>query len=327
MGRLFYSWSARRNLKKLLQTWQPDIVHLHNIYHQISPSIISLLKKRKIPIVMTVHDYYLINPNYNLFHNGQIFDPTKKELYYQVLKNKAIKNSFLASAIDVLAHYFQQRLYRKIDCFICPSQYLATRLQEFYPKNRIVVIPNFTLKPAQLFSPSNYYLYVGRLSVEKGLRTFLTVAQRLPQHNFLVVGDGWEKEILQKEFPIINVQWLGKQDADKIPALIGQAKALIIPSQWPENCPLVILESFASGTPVLATKMGGNSELVKDQESGLLWTAGDADDLYHKIDLLNNDEQLLKKLRQGASNSFTHYTFAIYYQKLLSVYEDLLSNN
>ncbi|PIZ98702.1 MAG: hypothetical protein COX77_03725 [Candidatus Komeilibacteria bacterium CG_4_10_14_0_2_um_filter_37_10] len=321
--RLFYSWQARCRLAKLLRQWQPDIAHLHNIYHQLSPSIISLLKKRGIPTVMTVHDYYLINPNYNLFHQNQIFDP-QRNLYWQVLKNKAIKDSYLASLVDIVAHFWHRHYYRKIDCFVCPSKYLARRLQLVYPQNKIIILPNFTFSSAQNYIPTNYFVYVGRISKEKGVATLLQVAAQLPRSRFVIVGEGPARVSLQKQYALTNVEWLGQQSSDKISKIIGQARALLIPSEWPENCPLVILESFATGTPVIASNIGGIPELVIDQFNGLLFKSGDQMALQQNIEKISSQVQLREQLRQGASNSFSQYTFAIYYQKLMSIYESLL---
>ncbi len=161
VGRMFYSFEAKRKINKLLDDFQPDIVHIHNIYHQLSPFILFEIKKRNIPIVMTVHDYKLINPNYNLYLNGKIYNRCQKEKYWQCFIDKCVKNSYLVSLIATLEAYWHNswlKTYQKnIDLFIVPSNFVKNILTNYkiINKKKIIILPHFTTVSANTSMPQD----------------------------------------------------------------------------------------------------------------------------------------------------------------------------
>lgn len=147
--RIWYNFQAAKNLEALLKKFKPDVAHLHNIYHQLSPSIINVLKKHHIPMVMTLHDYKLICPNYNLLVSGKIWEKSRPNKYYLCVKDKCVQDSYAKSLVCTIEAYFHRlmRIYSKVNLFISPSKFLISKFQEFDFKKEIVYLPNPFLLP------------------------------------------------------------------------------------------------------------------------------------------------------------------------------------
>jgi|FLOH01.1.fsa_nt_gi glycosyltransferase involved in cell wall biosynthesis len=316
--RMFYNKQAQRNLQRMIDQQKPDIAHLHNIYHHLSPSIINTLKNNNIPIVMTVHDYYLYSPVYSLFLNGKVFDPEKNK-YWQIIKHKAIKGSLLASILASMVHVLHYSLYKKIDCFICPSQFMADYIRKVYPKAKIKVINNFTEMKHESVAKDDYYLYVGRIIEEKGVGLILQAAKELPHYNFHIAGTGPDEKKYKKEYDLPNIIWLGYLKNGELKKEIAKAQASIVPSVWYENCSLGVLESLALNTPVIASDMGGNPELVINDYNGLIFKNNDIDSLITAIKKINSAQ-----FNGNAIASSDKYSWEKFYQKLMNVYENVL---
>src|SRR3989338_2201831 len=172
LKRIFYSQEARQKISQLLDYFEPDIVHLHDIYHHISPSILLEIEKRKIPIVQTLGNYHLVSPNYNLFHDGKICEVIKKKRYYNAILHRCVKKSYLSSSIEVLEKYFHGKYINEeklISKFISPSRFLKDKLIEYgVAKDKIVTIPHFVKDNYYEFKGLRpYILYFGRLEEEK----------------------------------------------------------------------------------------------------------------------------------------------------------------
>ena len=379
MLKLIWNKEAQKKLEILIQKEKPDIAHIHNIHHEISLSILPVLKKYKIPIVQTLHDYQIICPNYKLYSHGKICEKCKKHKYYQCFLNKCMKEGevaplrLLASLFGALENYFYWLfgIYKNIDLFITPSKFLKNKFIEFgIPEKKIVYLPNFVkaqkchpefqkchpefisgseninteqiLKQVQNDKKqNNYLLYFGRLSKEKGI-DILIKAMALVNSNIKlkIVGDGSEKENLKKmaEKLKINsqIQFLDHKNQNELKKIIKNSLTVIVPSQWYENCPLSILEAFSFGKSVVASNLGGISELVEEEKTGFLFEPGNAKDLAEKINLLLASEgdttscrlqdklNLMGKFAQEEIEK--KYNPEIHYQKLMEIYESLLSS-
>ncbi|MFH0972526.1 MAG: glycosyltransferase family 4 protein [Patescibacteria group bacterium] len=337
-GRAFYSLEARKKINKLIKETKPDVAHIHNIDHQISPSILHVLKKHKIPVVMTLHHYKLICPNYYLFNN-RVCEKCKKYKYYNCILNKCIKNSYLASLLVCLEMYFHKalKIYKKnVDIFISPSQFMKDKCVEFgIDAKKIIVLPHFVnselgIRNQELgIRDQKYILYFGRLAKEKGVDILLEAMKHIKhQVRLKIVGDGPEKNNYQLSiinYQLNNVDFLGHLEGRGLEKVITEAMFIVVPSIGNEVFGLVILESFALGKPVIASKIGGIPEVINDHKTGLLFNPGDAKDLAQKINWLIERPEKIKKMGQaGFIAAQTKFSAEMHYKKLMEIYHNFI---
>jgi len=333
LGRIFWSLEARKKIKKIIIKEKPNLAHLHNIYHQISPSILPIFKKYKIPVIMTVHDFALISPSINMFANGKIYAKIIGRHYYRCLFDRCVKKSFwlsLASALEMYFHHKILKVYQKnIDLFICPSQFLAKMLiKAGFKEDKIIVLPNFitSANSSSIDKKENekYLLYFGRLSAEKGINVLLETMKNLPNINLKIAGTGPEEvNCLNtiKKYDLKNVALLGYQTADHLLSLISNAYAVVVPSICYENCPLSILESLALGKPIIASDIGGIPELITNNGNGLLVKANNPEALATAIKKLWLDDHLCLSLSKQALNTSASYSPNTYFDQLNKLYQ------
>jgi glycosyltransferase involved in cell wall biosynthesis len=327
--RAIYNLQAARNFKKLLNDFQPEVVHFHNIYHQLSCSVIGVAKQMGIKTVMTLHDYKFISPNYNLYHHGQIDESCVGGKYYRCLLNNCLEN-YSESVLATLEAYFVDIVgYKKmIDQYISPSNFLRDKfIKAGFDAKKIVQLSN-PLSPDNFVFTKNdgdYVAYVGRLAVEKGVNFLLQAAHNLPTIHFKIAGDGPQKEYLHdltKNLNLKNIEFAGEQRDTDLQKLIGNARLLVAPSVWYENAPLSIMEAKAHGKIVIASDLGGISELLPKE---CLVVPAKADILAKKIeywflassqDRQNIGEELYRQALDKNS-------VGIYLQRLLTIYAGL----
>ncbi len=332
--RILYSLEAKRKFRKIVKDFKPDIIHIHNIYHQLSPSILPIAKKHNIPVVMHLHDYKLICPNYQLFVKNKICFRCQKTKYYNCLKHRCFKNSFWKSLLATLEMYFHHRIlkiYRKnIDLFIAPSAFMKKTVASFsWPEEKIKLIYNFFDKvPREINNDIfDYGLYFGRLSKEKGIDVLLKALKMSSSNMKLkIVGSGPEENNLKavvKDLGLSEqVSFLGPKYGDDLQKIVSQAKVVFLPSVWCENMPLVLLESLSLGKVVLASKTGGLPELIEDRKSGFLFENANPADLAEVID--NIDNYNLKEIGERARKRVENLDIDSHSEELLSIYRDLL---
>ncbi len=293
--RVIYSPEALIKFKRLVKDFKPDIIHLHNIYHHLSPSILSVAKKNKIPVVMHLHDYKLICPNHTLFVKGKYCDRCLGHKYFNCFKNKCLKDSYLASllvALEMFIHHRVLKIYqRRITLFIAPSKFMIDVCHSFsWPKDKFVLAYNpysreLNSQPETDFVKSNkeeeYLLYFGRLGKEKGLDVLLEAVFKT-NYNLKIVGEGEEadklKEMLRKEElkgPKFKVEFLGFKKGEELKDLIIKARAIVMPSIWAENMPLSLLEAMSLRKVVIASRIGGFPEMIENGVNGFLFKPGD----------------------------------------------------
>lgn len=332
-ARMVYSLEARKKMNLLLDEFVPDIVHIHNIYNHISPSILTEINKRNIPIIQTVHDYHLISPNVNLFHKGSICE---KSRVYEVLLHKCIKDSYLVSGATALVfamHKFFKIYSENIDLFIAPSLFMKKKMVEYgFNPRKIVYLPNFVEvgKHKNGYAKNPYVFYFGRLLEHKGVRLALETAELLSDVKFKIAGDGPEEKNLRyfvKHWKLANVEFLGRLTSSQILKAISASTFCILPSLWYENMPYSILESFAYGKPVIASRIGGIPEIINDGENGTLFEPGNVDELSKKIKKLWENPKLVVRMgRKARSLVKLRYNSEKHYKKLISVYEKAIKD-
>lgn len=328
--KIIYSLDAKKKMKKVIKDFQPDIIHMNNINFQITPSIIDVAYEEGIPIIQTVHDYQMICPNHLLFNpnTNEICEKCIKGSKWNCTKNNCIHGSKIKSmlgSIEGILYTKYKACYRKVNKYICPSYFLKKKLlsaSDIY-KGKTTVIHNFIeLRPLTNYKKTNYVLFFGRLSEEKGLKIFLECCKQLPNIEFKVAGTG-PLEYMCKE--IDNVEYVGFKTGKELEKLIASAKFSVYPSIWYENCPLSILESESLGTPVITAKNGGMMELVEDKETGVLVKNINCDNLKSVIENLYNNNSLIKKMSKNCiAKRSQMISLEQYCNILLKIYDEVL---
>ncbi len=295
-GRIIYSLESKRKFEKLVIDFKPDIVHLHNIYHQISPSILHITKKYKIPTIIHLHDYKLVCPNYQLFVNNNTCQACLKHKYYKCLVKKCHKNSYTKSALVALEMYIHHsilNIYKKnIDHLISPSNFLKDKFIEFgWEENKFSVIYNpfdSQLTVNENIQRKDYLLYFGRLSPEKGIESLINSLKNTNER-LKIVGSGPSENNLKKlaKEKNLNIEFLGFKERNELLNIISEAKAVVIPSIWWENMPLNMLEALSLGKIVIASNIGGMPEIIKEGVNGFLFSPKNIIELREKIEKLD----------------------------------------
>ncbi|MBJ6724267.1 glycosyltransferase family 4 protein [Geomesophilobacter sediminis] len=287
VGELVYSRTARRGLREVIRRFRPDVAHAHNIYGRLSLSVLDELKSAGIPVVMTLHDLKLLCPSYLMLRDGTVCERCRGKRFHRALLARCHKGSYPASAVYAFESWLNHALgkYRFVSRFVAPSQFLRNKCIEYgWDEGRIAYIPNFVDLAAspQKKGAHGYLLYLGRLSREKGVASLLEAYQLLDSPPRLVVaGDGPESTALRRKAvdASLPVTFTGHMSADQIRELLSGAQAMVMPSQWYENAPLSLLEAFAAGTPVLASRIGGIPEMIDEGTNGYLFEPGNPSSL------------------------------------------------
>lgn len=329
--KLLYSFEAKRKAEELIKEEKPDVAHLHNIYHQISPSIIHALKKFKVPIVMTLHDYKMVCPSYSMLSDGKICESCNNGKYYHCFSKKCVKDSKAKSLLNTIEMYLHHKIlhiYDMIDVFISPSMFLKAKLEEMGFKGKVVHLPNFVnledYEP-QYDWQENSIVYFGRLSKEKGLFTLIESMKGL-NIKLKIIGEGPLKESLEsrvRSCGLENIKFTGYKGGDELKDEIRKAMFIILPSEWYENNPRSIIEGFALGKPAIGARIGGIPELVKDNETGLTFEPWNADDLKRKIlQLLENPSEISRMGKIARKMVDEEFNPEIHYEKLMKIYKN-----
>ncbi|MBD3246214.1 MAG: glycosyltransferase [Candidatus Omnitrophica bacterium] len=328
---MLYSREAQRKITEILAREDPDIVHLHNFAHQISPSILDVCSRRGVPVVMTMHDYKLVCPAYTLRSQGEVCERCAHGRYFHCVLRKCIKNSRMKSLLGTAEMHFHHhilRIYKKVDVCIAPSRFMLKKTEEMGLRRPARYVPNFVFPEnfsAAYGSPSDEFVYFGRLSEEKGIETLLEAARRTDAR-VKIIGEGPVRPRLQaiaRRGKIRNVKFLGYKQGKELHNEIRTSLAVVVPSCWYENNPRSILEAFALGKPVIGSGIGGIPELVQNGRTGYTFEAGNASALKEKLELARNNLDKTVRMGQNARNlAEKEYNARTYYQRIISVYAD-----
>lgn len=333
---IVYSKEAKKKFEQLVIATRPDIIHLHIFQHQLSPSILDVIKKYNLPTVYTAHDLKMLCLNYKMMHHGKICEECKGQKYYRCAVNKCVKESFAKSCINVAEGYIHKwrHSYDVIDKIITPSAFYKKKFEEFgIPGKRVVHIPNFldTEKPEinKTDDCEEYYLYFGRLSEEKGVLTLLRAFQGIDAKLY-IVGTGPIKSDIEEYIlaeSITNVKVLGFMSGQPLKDIVGNAKAVILPSEWYENGPYSAIEALQMGRPIIGADIGGIPELVDG--NGYLFKSGSPGDLKEQIEKMEGlTEAEYQKLKSNSYKLFLNsYTKETHYKELEKIYLSVLNNN
>jgi glycosyltransferase involved in cell wall biosynthesis len=273
-GRVIYSRSARRALAQVLARHQPDLVHLHNIAHHFSPSVLDELRRAGLPVVQTVHDFKLLCPTYLMLCHGEICERCAGGNVVHAILHRCNRGSVLRSAVSAAESFLAatRDAYAPVRRFLCPSLFLLEKLRArgFAPE-RLVHLPLF-VDPARFGGVGEseaglgeHAIFVGRLSAEKGLRTLLQAAAAAREVPLVIAGDGPlapELARIVRDQSLTHVTLAGRLSGEALVERWRRARFTLVPSECYENFPLAAAESFALGKPVVGSRLGGVAELV-----------------------------------------------------------------
>jgi glycosyltransferase involved in cell wall biosynthesis len=335
LTRTIWSQSSYRKIREQLNQAQYDIVHIQNFFPIISPSAHYAAQAAGVPVVQSLRNYRLLCPNALFFRDNQVCeDCLGKKIPYPGVLHRCYRESLPAS-VGVTAMLTTHRLLktwtRKVNVYIALTNFAREKyIQGGLPPEKIVVKPNFVSPDPGVGSGNGRYaLYVGRLSVEKGLDTLLAAWKQLDGKLPLkIVGDGpLADEVKFAAQSLVDVEWLGIKSMSEVHTLMGNATVLIFPSKWYETFGRVAVEAFAKGTPVIGANIGALQGLIDSGRTGLHFQPGDPEDLASKVSWLVDHPETLKKMRLEVRAEFENkYTAQINYKMLINIYLNAIEN-
>ncbi|MFQ5471047.1 MAG: glycosyltransferase family 4 protein [Gammaproteobacteria bacterium] len=320
-----HSAEAVRNIESLIKKEKPDIVHCHNIYHQLSPSIIGLAARRGIPVILTLHDYKTICPVYTRLRNGMLCSECLDNRYINVIKNRCAGGSLGKSSLMFVEAFVQMLLgnYEKANMIIAPSQFMADSvIGHKFSKEKVKVLYNGidvgAIRPVE--RDHDYILYMGRISAEKGVQTLLEAHSRMNAGvKLIIAGTGPLEGELKKQYP--KIQFMGYVQGAEKEKLLSEAAIVVVPSNWYENCPISVLEAMAYGKPLVASDIGGIPEIVLDEETGLLFDATDVGLLRHCLEKLMGNKRLRQQFgAAGRARAEQYFSLDGHNNSLMGIY-------
>lgn len=333
LARFVYSRPASAAIRELLCDHTPDIAHIHIYYGKLTGSILAPLKQAGLPIVQTLHEYKLICPVYTLVSNDQICEACKGRHFWRAIPRRCNRNSLTRTLLSVTESYVSRFLgsVDKVDHFIAVSDFVRDKMvQHGIPTHKITTIHNF-LDPSTTIpneKRGEYFLYFGRLERIKGIFTLVEAAAPLRETPLLIVGDGGARgdlaELIESE-NLRHVRMLGFKTESELDRLIKESLCTIIPSKWYEPFGLTVLESFAHGRPVIASRIGGIPEIVTHGTDGFLVPPGDVEALREKLEWMTaHPTDAVEMGLLGRQKIETEFDPETHYQRLMDVYNRLL---
>lgn len=335
-----YNKESKVNLESLIRNERPDIAHLHIFYGRLTSSILPVLKKYNIPVVMSVHEYRMLCPAYVMRDNeGNICEKCADGNYFHCITGKCIKSNLLYSSVSALECFIRDNFISyedHIDKFIMVSQFIMDKHIQHKPSLAHKCEQLYNLIDLNNYSPNfshkGYYLYFGRLSREKGIMTLLKAWRHFPDLQLKIVGGGeLENDIMKfiNDNQLSNIELIGYLKGGALFDAVKNSKFTLVPSEWYENNPMNVIESFALGKPVIGARIGGIPELIKEDYNGFLFESGDEDSLITSIKKAENISQEIYFLLGENAYAFAEDNFnaQIYYKKLIKIYENLTNNN
>ncbi|MGB3652518.1 MAG: glycosyltransferase family 4 protein [Rivularia sp. (in: cyanobacteria)] len=333
--RTVWSQESYNIVKQKLSSSKYDIVHIQNFFPLVSPSVYYAAKSEGVPVVQTLRNYRLLCPNGLFFRDGKVCeDCMGKSIPLPGVLHGCYRESRPASgavATMLTVHSAMRTWTKMVDKYICLTEFARQKfIAGGLPAEKIVVKPNFiNPDPGVGEGAGGYALFVGRLSIEKGLDTLLSAWEHLDVKIPLkIVGDGpLAGEVVEAAKRIPQVEWLGRRPMSEVHQLMGEAMFLVFPSKWYETFGRVAAEAFAKGTPVIAANIGAIAELVDSGRTGLHFSPGNSEDLASKVQWAIENQTKLTQMRQEARAEFeSKYTAQQNYHRMMEIY-DLVSNH
>ena len=335
--RYIYNGSAARSLDRLLRENRPEIAHIHLFWGGLSSSILGVLKRHKVPVVHTAHDFRMICPAYLMRRvDGTICNGCFGGNYLNCAKYRCSNGSLMRSLLMSTEFYIRNHIFRaldSIDGFVFVSRFSFEQhklaMPKFAERKALIAYNAISDLPQEAISikMGDYYLYFGRLSSEKGLTTLIAAFDALPTLKLKIVGTGPMAEQLQSTAPS-NIEFCGYQSGDTLKQTIRNSKAIIVPSEWYENNPMTIIEASMAGVPTIGARIGGIPEIVPDGKTGFTFTPKSISELTDAITRLESltAEQysnISNNCRKFAAENFSEQAL---YTKIINFYTSILES-
>jgi len=334
--RTLWASDTRRDFRRLLRDEKPDVVHVHNTFLMISPSLYSACYEARIPVVQTLHNYRLLCPGATLFRDGRVCEECIESSLLRSVQHACYHNSHLTTgvlALMVAIHRLRGTWEREISCYVALTEFSRAKFIEGgLPSERIVVKPNFVdPDPDARTGDGDYALFVGRLSPEKRVSTVLAAWKRLGSHiPIRVIGGGPDRQQLEQQARLdhlSNVKFEGQLPREQTLVAINNARFLVFSSEWYENFPVTIAEAFACRTPVITSAMGAMQEIVAHGRTGLHFAPGDPADLAEKVEWAWAHPDEIRAMGQAARREYEEkYTAEKNYPMLMSIYQKAIES-
>jgi len=322
-----YSRNSYRRFLRCLKDARPDIVHVHNFFPLITPAIFDSCKKLDIPSVMTLHNYRLICPGAFLMRDGNICEDCLNDSAYRAIARRCYRDSYLATltVAHMVEYHRKRRTWKsRVDAFIALTHFSKKKFIEGgLPADRIYVKPNFVCPPSDTSIDTDErcgFLYVGRLSREKGVLTLLEAWRDL-DYPLRIVGDGPLRDIVER-VSISKVKYLGSLSQDDVFAEMVRSQALIMPSEWYEGFPMVLVEAMSRGLPVIGSNIGAMAEVVQDGVTGMHFESGNVESLREAVCRMARDKETLKRMSEESMKIYREkYSPEVNLCQLMDIYE------
>lgn len=333
-ARTVWSGSSYRELRRVLRRQRPQVAHFHNTLPLISPAAYWAARAEGVRVVQTLHNFRLVCPNALLFRDGRVCEDCLGHLPWPGIRHGCYRGSRAAStavAAMLAAHRALGTWSKAVDRYVALTEFSRSKLVDGgLPARKVATKANFVYPDPGPGPGGGYALFVGRLAAEKGLRLLLDAWPLLDGTVPLkIVGDGPLAPAVRAAVGAdAAIEWLGPQPLDSVYRLIGEAAFLVLPSECYENFPRVLIEAFAKGTPVLASRLGAMAELVEDGRTGWLFAPGDAAALAAAVRRALADASALAGLRQAARRTYEErFTAERNHRDLIAIYRQALGEN
>ena len=329
LWRAAYDRRLLERVRELCRTFRPDVAHADNLWFALSPSVHAGCHLEGVPTVQSLRNYRLLCLNALLYREGRPCEQCLGRTPWRGIVHRCYRDSFALSAAVarmVMANRRRGTWDRDVDLFVTPTQFARAKLIDGgLPAERLVVKPNFMPDPGPAPTPGRGGVYVGRLSEEKGVATLLTAWRAIRDTPLVVVGDGPERSNLESRasaLDLTGVRFAGTLDTDACLQVMRQAAFLVFPSEWYETFGRTLMEAFALGRPVVASRLGAAAELVTDEETGLLFDPGNAHHLARQVRRLMADPEVCRRLGRQARQVYEErYTSSRNLEMLRRIYQ------
>jgi glycosyltransferase involved in cell wall biosynthesis len=324
-----YSLTSRRSVGDMIRSFRPNLVHVHNFFPLFSPSVYDACRAAGVPVVQTLHNFRLICAGAVLFRGGRVCEACVGKtiawpgILYGCYRNSRTGTASLTAMVSL--HKAWGTWNKKVDAYIALTKFGRDKLiAGGVPSERLWVKPNFVFDaPAQGSHDGGFGLFVGRLSAEKGISNLISAWSRLaPARRIKIAGDGPLLPKLRTAAAVNpNIEILGKQSREAVRALMKQATFLLFPSRCYETFGMVIVEAYAAGLPVLASRLGSMAELVRDGETGMLFDPDDPAEIARCAEQMFSSQSTVKKMSAAAREEYyDKYTSEENYKQLMHIY-------